>query len=172
MRDLRLPAAVLAVLWAAFLFRMSDQPGNRVSIRLPGPVSNLTHAAVHAVLAILVLRAIVPWGAPVRWPGLGSRAAAGTLAVVLVHALQDEIHQHFVAYRTCSVIDVLLDVSGAVLVFLAVPGRGVSRSRRILPAAGILVLAVILAWLGTLHPWPDGVLADLLSAAGLEAAPK
>jgi VanZ family protein len=82
------------------------------------------HFGEYAVLALLVWRAVRkpqrndtrPW----HWG-----ATAMCLLVVVSYAATDEFHQRFVPSRQSSVVDVLIDSSGAVLalIFLWAVGR-------------------------------------------------
>ncbi len=72
------------------------------------------HVTEYAVLAALLLRAL-------RGPGANphrtwSWSAAGlVLAVAVLYAASDELHQHFVASRYASAWDVMIDSLGAAL---------------------------------------------------------
>jgi VanZ family protein len=75
------------------------------------------HLAEYAVLGLLVWRALhqpqknqpKPW----RWTEAGL-----TLAVVLLYAASDELHQIFVPTRTAHVSDVFIDTAGAAFALL------------------------------------------------------
>lgn len=77
-------------------------------------VRKCAHVTEYAVLALLVWRALRmpvrndprPW----QW-----REAFVALACVTLYATSDEIHQAFVPTRQGSVLDVLIDASGAAL---------------------------------------------------------
>lgn len=72
------------------------------------------HLTEYAILAVLAWRAV-------RQPKRHDRRAwrwdeAGlTLAVVLLYAASDELHQVFIPLRTGQISDVLVDVSGGML---------------------------------------------------------
>ena len=71
------------------------------------------HVTEYAILAALIWRAIRHHWGVVRatfW-----KPAVATLAVAVVNAIADEFHQSFVATRTSSPRDVLIDILGAVL---------------------------------------------------------
>lgn len=94
-----------AVAWAAALFWGSSQP------HVPTPpfgfegLDKLIHAAVYAVLALLLLfadRRPVGWRA---WFWVG---------VACLYGLSDEIHQHFVPPRQADPLDLTADAAGAV----------------------------------------------------------
>ena len=111
-----------AVAWAALIFALSAQPGLRVA---PDEdvdliVRKVGHMAVFGILALLV------------WRGLERtttlrRPWAWALALTVVYALTDELHQAFVVTRQDSLTDVAIDAIGAVV---AVAGLGFLRSRR------------------------------------------
>jgi len=76
----------------------------------------------------------------------------------------DEIHQFFIPGRTCSVLDVVADVLGAVVV-LTWPGSDAGRPRTPRPAILALAGGVAIALIGWLdRPFPDRVLENVLDA--------
>ena len=84
----------------------------------PLPQSDkLAHAAVYAVLAALLFRAL--WADETRPVAKG----ALLLAVVLASAYgaADELHQNFVPSRSCDVFDWLADTGGAAAAALVWP---------------------------------------------------
>ena len=96
-----------AVAWAALIFAVSSIPDLRVA---PEPLVDLVvrkigHAAVYAVLAVLVHRA------------LGDRPRRQLLAwlIAAVYAATDELHQAFVPGRGPSPLDVGVDALGAAI---------------------------------------------------------
>jgi VanZ family protein len=72
-------------------------------------VRKAAHLTEYAVLAVLFCRALR------GWVGGFWRRIAFILASALIFAAADEFHQWFVASRTASLGDVLLDASGALL---------------------------------------------------------
>jgi len=77
-------------------------------------VRKLGHLSEYALLAGLIHRAIMsghtnPRGVQARWT---LRAGLAVLGVVALYAASDEFHQLFVAGRTPSAWDVLLDTTG------------------------------------------------------------
>jgi len=70
-------------------------------------VRKAAHLTEYAILALLLGRASRGWSKDF-WPRV-----ALTLAPAMIFALADEFHQSFVASRTASLGDVLLDCSGA-----------------------------------------------------------
>jgi VanZ family protein len=87
-------------------------------------VRKLGHLTEYGILAVVLHRAIAHGRA--RWT---IRVVIVVLGVVLLYAASDEFHQSFVATRTPSVWDVLLDTTGAALV-LALKAAGEQRWRR------------------------------------------
>lgn len=72
-------------------------------------VRKAAHVSEYAILAGLLFRALRSW-ADEFW-----RRAAGALLPAMIFAAADEFHQSFVASRTSSLGDVLLDWSGVLL---------------------------------------------------------
>jgi VanZ family protein len=94
---------VPALLWAAVIFALSSQSD------LPGPslpvvgTDKLAHAGEYAVLTLLLLaadRGRRPW----LW-----------VAVAILYAMSDELHQLLVPQRQADLLDLLADSAGAVL---------------------------------------------------------
>lgn len=80
------------------------------------------HFTEYAVFALLLFRAFRA-GSIMRW---NWRWAAYALAIVVVYALLDELHQTFTRTRGGSIYDSLLDISGgttALLLLWGVRGR-------------------------------------------------
>ncbi len=77
-------------------------------------IRKCAHLAEYAVLGLLAWRAfhkpdsnnLRPW----EWPD-----ATRAMAVVVLYATSDELHQLFVPTRQASVVDVLIDTTGAIL---------------------------------------------------------
>jgi len=72
-------------------------------------VRKAAHLTEYAILALLLCRAL-RGGVEEFW-----QRVALTLAPAMIFAVADEFHQSFVASRTASLGDVLLDCSGALL---------------------------------------------------------
>jgi VanZ family protein len=101
------------VLWAALIFTLSSIPD--LGTGLGGwdlLLRKLAHAAEYAVLGLLLLRAL--------------GRALPAVAVGIVYAVTDEVHQSFVAGRYGAAYDVLVDGVG-VLVGVYVLGRAARR---------------------------------------------
>ena len=139
-----LPVLVwMAVIFAASSDRMSFEHSSRIigplvhrlfphlsDVAYHGVVvcvRKYVHLAGYAVLALLLWRAwrkpAEPGRAPWRWSDAGL-----VLALVVLYAATDEIHQTFVPSRVASVRDVLLDATGAALALLCL--WAVNRWRR------------------------------------------
>jgi VanZ family protein len=124
----RLLAWAPPVAWAALIFIASAQPGLRFvpDEGLDFIVRKLGHMAVFGILALLLWRAFATTTA-VRRPW------AWALALTVLYAVTDELHQAFVAGRTSSARDVAIDAAGAVIavaVVVAVAARTRSRPSR------------------------------------------
>ena len=163
----RWPFAALALLQMVGLYVMSAQPPDLARRMAPGPLGNLLHLPIYFILAALVLRAFAPRGKLFEegvWPGLRTGAGRACLLVVLAHAVFDEVHQFFVG-RTCSVFDVLMDVTGAVILLLLPTPALKDRPAGWKPVVIALSFGVVLGivgWAG--RPWPDRLLEQLLQS--------
>ncbi len=108
--------AILALGWMAFIYALSDQPAgalddaNDLVSWLP-LASVVVHVALYFILSVLVLRTFV-----LLRPVTEGLIAYSTIFVALVYGVLDEFHQSGVAGRASEAIDVVADVSGAVLV--------------------------------------------------------
>lgn len=134
-----------SLLWMGLIFLMSAAPGD-LSSKQSGFILRLilalferifpsgvpfspdtlhllirkaAHMAEYAVLMLLNLRAL-------RLSG-SKRPAAGAFLMTVLYAAADEYHQSFVASRGPSVLDVIIDASGAMIALAA--DRIVSRIR-------------------------------------------
>ncbi|MGD1992364.1 MAG: VanZ family protein [Anaerolineae bacterium] len=97
------------LVWMGVIFLLSAQPDLP---HAPGPwldtlVKKAGHAVAYGVLAWFLLRALVGGGVP------SDRLRLLSLALALVYAGSDEIHQAFVPGRHPAVTDVLIDGVGA-----------------------------------------------------------
>ena len=103
------------LLWAAVIFAFSSIPSLSSGLGTWDEVLRKgAHLAEYAVLGLLLMRA------------LGQQLPA--LAVAIAYAATDEVHQHFVAGRHGSPLDVAIDTVGLLLgIFLV---RGYLQSRR------------------------------------------
>ena len=84
--------------------------------------------------------------------------------MIFAHAVFDEVHQFFVG-RTCSVFDVVLDMTGAVILLLLpktdVEGRPAGWKPVVIALTFGVVLGIV-GWAG--RPWPDRLLEQLLQS--------
>lgn len=96
------------------IFFLSHQPGDSLHLPpLPG-IDKLAHCLAYGVLAAATLFALdEQW--KVRRSGL---VVIFTMVFCLLYGIADEFHQSFVPGRTPSLVDILADCAGAVLVCL------------------------------------------------------
>lgn len=73
-------------------------------------IRKMAHVVEYAILSLLWLRALKQGR-----PGWSWRAAFGALAISIIYASLDELHQSFVLTRTASLQDVGFDSFGAIL---------------------------------------------------------
>jgi len=100
---------VATVAWAGLLYYLSDQPALHVPPLFPGQ-DKLFHAAVYAVLGILVTGTLRPER------GSGSRRQVWLAAALVAgYGILDEFHQSFVPGRSAEFFDVVADVAGGLL---------------------------------------------------------
>jgi VanZ family protein len=96
--------------WMAAIFAVSNTPGDLIPSA--GPWDLLLkkggHLASYAVLAWLWLQALRP-------VVVSLRVLLTVFAIVTLYAVTDEIHQTFVAGRSGTPVDVLIDAAGALL---------------------------------------------------------
>ena len=108
--------AISSLSWMAFIYALSDRPAgdfddaNYVVSWLP-LASVVVHIALYFVLCVLVLTTLVLLRAVTE--GL---VAYSTIFVAFMYGVLDEFHQSGVDGRVSEAIDVVADVSGAVLV--------------------------------------------------------
>lgn len=105
---LRIWLPVLA--WMALIFVLSSQPSPP---RAPDDLLDTllkkgAHFGEYLVLAMLLSRALLAWGA-VSW-----RAKVVALGIAVAYAVSDELHQGLVPGRTPSPWDVGIDALGAI----------------------------------------------------------
>jgi VanZ family protein len=98
------------ILWAALIFAFSAQPDLRFvpDDALDFAVRKAGHMAVFGILALLLWRALAST-TDVRRP------AAWALALTVLYAISDELHQGAVDGRHASALDVGFDSVGAVI---------------------------------------------------------
>jgi VanZ family protein len=97
------------IAWAVLIFVFSAQPDLRFlpDDNLDFVVRKVGHMGVFGILALLILRGvdIGSWPRPRTW----------ALTLTALYAATDELHQATVAGRHASVVDVAIDVAGAVI---------------------------------------------------------
>ena len=108
--------ALLAVGWMAFIYALSDRPAGDFddandAMRWLPFASVIVHTSLYFILSVFVLRAFL-----LLPPVTEGLTAYSTIFVALVYGLLDEFHQSSIEGRSSEVIDVVADVSGAVLV--------------------------------------------------------
>src|SRR5665647_2049792 len=111
-----------AIAWAGLIFVFSAQPNLRFvpDAGLDFLVRKAGHMGVFGILALLLWRAMAgttAWRRPWAW----------ALALAVLYAASDELHQGFVAGRHPAAVDVGIDATGALIAVMAV---GLIRSRR------------------------------------------
>lgn len=114
-----------AIAWAGLIFAFSAQPDLRFAPDggLDFVVRKLGHMAVFGILALLLSRAVAGTTA-------GRRPWAWALALTVLYAITDELHQGGVTGRNASAVDVGIDAAGALFAVAAVGLVGVRRARR------------------------------------------
>lgn len=85
---------------------------NNFAIMLFKPVRKIAHLSEFAILGILVYLVVKEYN--------NKHTIIIATALSLVYAISDEIHQIFVPGRACTLIDVLIDLSGAVIGILII----------------------------------------------------
>jgi hypothetical protein len=142
---------------------MATAPASDLPAKLPSGLVNSMHAATHAVLALLLLRAFKPLdAADGAWPRIGSRTGLLIMFLTLLHGLHEEGTQVEIASRSCSLADLVLDLFGGALVLIAPWREGHGRLRSFLPVLCVLLAIGLTATY--LAEWEsfDGLLAPLL----------
>lgn len=100
-----------AIAFALLIVVMSSIPSSELGARVIWSYDKLIHAAVYAVLAALLCRALligVRHGSPVS-------GAAVAVALAALFGASDEWHQSFTPGRDASAADLVADVVGAML---------------------------------------------------------
>lgn len=112
------------LLLMGIIFYLSDQPDLP---RAPQPwldmaLKKLGHAAAYALLFLLLRRA---------WLRIldSRRALPASLVITAAYAVSDELHQAFVPGRHANVYDVVIDLTGVLLLWWLLRGRD-TRNRR------------------------------------------
>ena len=96
---------LLLILYAGGIFALSSLPlgEGRPSLPIPGG-DKVIHALEYALFYILAWKALPP-----------RRRFLSALLLTAAYAGSDELHQHFVATRTASLMDWLADLAGGAI---------------------------------------------------------
>ncbi|MGF1602251.1 MAG: VanZ family protein [Thermosynechococcaceae cyanobacterium] len=128
-------AVIVWLVWMAIMFQFSTQLWNSTHTKailemilsmpiLPKMTGSLDllnfgiRKAAH--LTEYMVLATVGYGAMIGFGQTGSRALQLALAGAIAFAISDEWHQRFVASRTSTPQDVLIDISGACLAIVVI----------------------------------------------------
>jgi len=100
-----------AVAWMVVIFVLSSRSGLRLTedAAVDKPFRIVAHLATFALLGALLLHALSGRAAPTL------RTALGAVALTLLYAISDELHQAFVPGRMGRAQDVGVDLVGAVI---------------------------------------------------------
>jgi len=101
------------IIWAGFIFYLSNQPGLKSSLAWPYDfiLRKGAHIVEFAVLFLLLLRALE------KGHNLATKKALVWAFVrTIFYAVSDEYHQSFVAQRVASLTDVAIDSLGVLLI--------------------------------------------------------
>jgi VanZ family protein len=90
-------------------------------------VRKIAHFTEYAILAWLAARAF----RTSPRPALANRWFLAALALVMIYALIDEYHQSYVPSRTASIFDSLIDMSGGLVMLIALRLRNKNRTRHL-----------------------------------------
>src|SRR5665811_806698 len=118
----RIVAWLPAIAWAGLIFAFSAQPNLRFAPDegLDFLIRKAGHIGIFGILALLLWRAVATTTARRRPP-------AWALALTVLYAITDELHQGGVIGRHAAAVDVGIDATGALI---AVVAAGLLRSRR------------------------------------------
>ncbi len=102
---------VITILYAAMIFALSsssDPPGSAEGRRTVPYFSHVAHTVLYFGLAFCVFETLR------RYPdGMETNIYALTFVIVVLYGVSDEVHQHFVPYRTFMLIDIFFNSLGA-----------------------------------------------------------
>jgi len=109
------------VIWASLIFYLSSIPSLSSGLGIWDLIlRKIAHIVEFAIFAGLFLRALIR-----SFPATGSRKIIIlTIVFSLLYAISDEFHQKFVPGRGPSVIDVLIDLAGILLMAAGYQSRG------------------------------------------------
>ncbi|MBN1982887.1 MAG: VanZ family protein [Chitinivibrionales bacterium] len=109
-------------LWFFFMVLATSIPGNKLPETTLINLDKLVHMMIYCVFAFLLFRFLyLKRSFPVR------KAIIAVLIIGVGYAIIDELHQLFIPFRSCSVIDMIADFVG---VGLGVPAALVFYLRR------------------------------------------
>jgi VanZ family protein len=110
-----LVAWLSAIAWAGLIFAFSAQPNLRFApdAGLDFLIRKAGHMGVFGILALLLWRAIATTTAR-------GRPWAWAMALTVLYAVTDELHQGFVTGRHPSAVDVGIDAAGALIAVVAI----------------------------------------------------
>ncbi|HHH44655.1 MAG TPA: VanZ family protein [Gammaproteobacteria bacterium] len=100
---------LLALLWMAALFYLSNQPTLETPHLFSGQ-DKLFHMLAYAVLGFLLLGARKP-----LVNGFSNAQVGGSILVASLYGISDEVHQYFVPGRSADPWDWVADTLGAVI---------------------------------------------------------
>jgi len=104
----RIAGIILSVLWAALIFILSSIPGEDYPAH-PDFLNNAMHFMEYLILAVFLTLAL-SGEKTALW-----KSAAGAVAIAMLYAASDELHQLFVPTRTSSPLDWAVDSVGAII---------------------------------------------------------
>lgn len=99
------PALWMGLIWYLSSLTSSEE-GHLAGFEIPSIIQNGAHAVFYGILAALWVFALGP----------DAKTAQRAVLYCAVYGVIDEAHQWFVPGRTCSVLDLMVDIMGAVAV--------------------------------------------------------
>ena len=93
------------------IFFLSHQPGDILYLPAFPGIDKICHLAIYGLLALTVLWCL----GPEKQDSL-VKVALKTILFCLVYGLSDEFHQSYIPQRSVSGLDLLADLTGAILV--------------------------------------------------------
>lgn len=100
---------MLVVMGIIFFF--SHQPGDTLYLPAFPGIDKICHLVIYGLLALTVLWCLGPGGQEPPF-----RVALKTVLFCLLYGLSDEFHQSYIPQRSVSGLDLLADLTGAILV--------------------------------------------------------
>lgn len=101
------------VAWAGVIFYLSNQPGLKSDLPwiYDFILRKIAHFTEFSILFLLIFRALKSHLIEIK------KALVWALVLTIFYAVSDEYHQSFVAERTASPIDVMIDSLGVLIIF-------------------------------------------------------